>query len=75
MANKDRAIGIVMNGLSGEVTVNGLKFNGVMPSLQLPNGDIAAVLSYVRTSFGNSASDVISLKDVQRIRAATSAKR
>ena len=70
MADKDRAIGVVMRGLSGEVTVKGQKFNGVMPSLDLTNSDIAAVLSYVRTNFGNHATDVVTLRDVQRVRAA-----
>ena len=74
MANKDRAIGVVMHGLSGAVTVNGKTYNGVMPSLQLTNGDVAAVLSYVRTSFGNKASDIVSLSDVRRVRAAPPAK-
>ncbi|MBK6458585.1 MAG: nitrite reductase, copper-containing [Gemmatimonadetes bacterium] len=70
MADKDRAIGVVMRGLSGEISVNGQKFNGVMPSLALSNTDIAAVLSYVRTNFGNRATDLVSLRDVQRVRAA-----
>ncbi|MBK7907300.1 MAG: nitrite reductase, copper-containing [Gemmatimonadetes bacterium] len=72
MADKDRAIGVVLHGLSGEVTVNGQKFNGVMPSLGLSDTDIAAVLSYVRTNFGNRASDLVSLRDVSRVRAAGS---
>ncbi len=75
MANKDRAIGVVINGLTGPVTVNGTVFNGVMPGLQLTNTDIAAVLSYVRTTFGNTATDVVSLGDVQRVRAASAARR
>ena len=74
MANKDRAIGVVLHGLSGAVTVNGKAYNGVMPSQILPNGDVAAVLSYVRTSFGNKATDLVSLADVRRVRAAPPAK-
>ncbi len=70
MADTDRAIGVVMHGLSGAITVNGQSYNGVMPSLQLTDGDIAAVLSYVRTNFGNRASDVIALRDVRRVRSA-----
>ena len=69
MANKERAIGVVMNGLTGEVVVNGQKFNGVMPSLQLRDADIAAVLSYVRTTFGNQAADLVTLADVKKVRA------
>ena len=74
MANKERAIGVVMHGLTGEVTVLGKKYNGVMPMLQLTDGDIAAVLSYVRTNFGNKASDIVSLAEVRKVRAAAAAK-
>ncbi len=74
MANKERAIAAVLNGLSGEVVVNGQKYNGVMPSLALRAGDVAAVLSYVRTSFGNNATDLVTLGEVRKVRAATAAK-
>jgi nitrite reductase (NO-forming) len=52
--DKTRAIGIVKNGLSGEVVVNGQKFNSVMPALGLSDDDIANVLTYVYHSWGNS---------------------
>lgn len=71
MADRERAIRAVMHGLSGEITVNGVVYNGVMPSLQLSNTDIAAVLSYVRTNFGNNASDIITVGEVGRVRATT----
>jgi nitrite reductase (NO-forming) len=57
-ADKLRAIGIVKNGFSGEVTVNGTKFNSVMPSLGLSDDDIANVLTYVYSSWGNSKKEV-----------------
>jgi len=53
-ADKARAMGIVKNGLSGQVTVNGQKFNGVMPALGLTDEQIANVLTYVYSSWGNS---------------------
>ncbi len=53
-ADKTRAIHIVKGGLSGEVTVNGNKFNGVMPALGLSDNDVANVLTYVYSSWGNS---------------------
>jgi mono/diheme cytochrome c family protein len=56
--NKQRAIGVVLHGLQGEVVVNGLKFNNSMPLLPLDDGQIAAALTYVYNSFGNSAQDV-----------------
>jgi len=54
--NKDkaRAIGVVKNGLAGDVVVNGQKFNSVMPALGLSDEDIANVLTFVYHSWGNS---------------------
>ncbi len=70
MANKKRAVDIVMNGHSGEITVNGMKFNGVMPKLELDDASIAAALTYVRNSFGNAAGDSVSVDEVKAERAA-----
>lgn len=50
----DNAIKAVKNGLSGELTVNGEKYNGVMPAQRLSDEDIANVLTYVYNSWGNS---------------------
>jgi len=53
-------IHIVRNGLTGPVKVNGKTYNGQMPAWksQLSAGDIAAVITYVRSSWGNKASAV-----------------
>ena len=67
MADKKRAIDIVMNGKSGEVVVNGQKFNGVMPKLDLDDASIASVLTYVRNSFGNTG-DTVSIAEVKAMR-------
>lgn len=57
-ADKTRAIRAVKNGLSGPVTVNGEKYNSVMPALGLSDEAIANVLTYVYHSFGNSKKTV-----------------
>lgn len=46
----------VVNGKHGKVTVNGKVYNGVMAPLpkKYTNEDIACVLTYVFTTFGNS---------------------
>ncbi|HEX9153161.1 MAG TPA: copper-containing nitrite reductase [Flavobacterium sp.] len=49
-----RAIRTVIRGLSGEITVNGSKINSVMPSQNLNDDEIAAVLTYVYSSWGNN---------------------
>ncbi|MCB9426514.1 MAG: nitrite reductase, copper-containing [Flavobacteriales bacterium] len=53
-ANVNRSIGIVLNGLSGEITVNGKQYNSVMTKQMLSSEEIANVLTYVYNSWGNS---------------------
>lgn len=49
-----RAIDIVMNGLNGEIFVNGKKYNLDMPAQsQLTDQQITDVLNFVRNSWGN----------------------
>ena len=67
-ADKNRAIGIVIHGRHGEVVVNGLKFNNSMPSFPLSDQDIAAVLTFVYNSFGNSGVEVTP-EEVKSVRA------
>jgi len=55
-AQEGTPVKILLAGLSGSVTVKGQTYNGQMPSFkQLSDDDIAAVLSYLRSSWGNSA--------------------
>ncbi|HAQ19787.1 MAG TPA: cytochrome C [Prolixibacteraceae bacterium] len=52
-------IAVMMKGLSGKIEVNGEVYNSFMPSqAQLTDEEIANVLSYVRSSFGNNSSPV-----------------
>ncbi len=53
-ADHSRAIDIILNGLGGEITVNGKSYNGVMPAMQLSDQDIAHVLTFLINSWGNS---------------------
>lgn len=47
-------IGIILNGQTGEVVVNGKKYNAIMnPMNYLDDAEIADVLNYVRNSWGN----------------------
>lgn len=51
---------IVLHGITGELTVEGTKYNGAMPTFKdkLSDTEIAAVVSHIRTSFGNTADEV-----------------
>ncbi len=57
--DRERLIGVVLNGLTGPVKVNGTTFNSVMPPwTHLSNDDLANVLSYVLNSWGNPGGTV-----------------
>ncbi len=66
-ANKERAIGIVLHGRTGPITVNGKNFNNTMPPQNLSDSQIAAALTYVYHSFGNSGKTVTK-EEVNKIR-------
>jgi nitrite reductase (NO-forming) len=70
-ADKARAVSIVLNGLAGAVTVNGETYRSQMPPQKqaLSDEKIAAVLTYVRGSFGNHL-DAVTPKEVAAARAA-----
>jgi len=67
-ADPKRAIGVVLHGLTGPVTVNGKEFNSVMPPMtQLSDTEIADVLTYVMNSWGNDFG-VVTAADVAAVR-------
>jgi nitrite reductase (NO-forming) len=57
-ADHNRAIGILLNGRSGPITVNGKTFDSVMPAIALNDDQIANVLTYVLNNFGNNGGQV-----------------
>ncbi len=57
-ADHNRAIGILLNGRSGPITVNGKTFDSVMPAIALSSSQIANALTYVLNSFGNNGGQV-----------------
>jgi len=63
-----RAIGVVLNGLSGPVVVNGETYDGVMPGVLLSDADISNILTFVLNSFGNEDGEIFPA-DVARVRA------
>ena len=78
--SKERLIKLTLKGVSGEMTVDGKTYspeNGVPPMTPfeglLDDDEAAAVLTYIRNSFGNRASTV-SAAEVAAIREATREK-
>jgi mono/diheme cytochrome c family protein len=49
-----KIISVILEGQSGEIIVNGKKYNGIMPAqAYLTDVQIADVLTYIRRSWGN----------------------
>lgn len=69
--DKERLIKITLKGLAGPIEVNGTTYPGQVPMTGfeglLGDQELAAVLSYVRTSFGNDASPV-SQSEIKSVR-------
>lgn len=61
-ANPTAAIRVVLRGMQGPVTVKGATYNSVMVAYgtgaEMSDAEVAAVLTYVRSAWGNSASAV-----------------
>jgi mono/diheme cytochrome c family protein len=69
-----RPIAIVLHGLEGPITVKGATYaSAMMPygtNVPMSDAEVAAVLTYVRSSFGNSA-PAVTEEEVAKVRAAT----
>ncbi|HXC25819.1 MAG TPA: cytochrome c [Gemmatimonadaceae bacterium] len=73
--NPEVPIRIVLHGLQGPITVKGSSFNNAMTPFgdQLSDAEIAAVISYERSSWGNSA-PAITAAQVASVRTGTKAQ-
>ncbi|GAB3775487.1 GDSL-type esterase/lipase family protein [Spirosoma horti] len=76
--NEERLIKIALKGLMGPIDVVGKTYPGQVPMTPfgglLKDNEIAAVLTYVRNSFGNQAPAVLP-DQVKKVRAATERKK
>ncbi len=58
MGDPRRVVAIVTYGLQGKIAVAGESYDSAMPSVQLTDGELAEVLTYVRGAWGNDAGAV-----------------
>ena len=67
-------MGVVLNGLTGKVNVNGTEYNSVMPPMnQLNDDEVANILTYVLNSWGNPGQQV-QAAEVKQVRNAKVSK-
>ncbi len=68
LKNQQRAIGIILNGQEGEITVNGKKYDVPMEALkQLTDREVADVLNYISNSWENK-NPMIKMTQVKALR-------
>lgn len=74
--DKGRLIRIVLNGITGEIQVGNETYSGAMPPWNsfLDDEEVASLLTYLRTSWSNEASEVTP-EEVASVRAATEDRR
>ena len=70
-----KVVRILLHGVTGPIEVAGETFNSMMPpwGATLKDADIAAVLTYVRSTWGNKGTPITAAK-VASIRAATTSR-
>ena len=64
LTDKNRAINQIINGSSGEMTVNGKVYNTIMPPQELNDEEIKDVMNYILNAWGNTGGEV-TLDDVK----------
>jgi mono/diheme cytochrome c family protein len=74
--DKGRLIRLLLHGVSGRMEVKGQTYSGVMPPWggALDDAGVAAVLTYIRTNFGNDTT-AVTAEEVAKVRAATKGRK
>ena len=68
LKNLDKSIYSIKYGLTGEIIVNGIKYNGVMASQGLEDEEIADVMNYITNSWENNLNIQITTKRVNELK-------
>mgnify|MGYP001337072668 FL=1 len=68
LENIDKSIYSIKYGLKGEITVNGIKYDGVMISQGLEDVEIADVMNYITNSWDNNLNIQITKKRVSELK-------
>ncbi|MBA3986237.1 MAG: cytochrome c [Flavobacteriales bacterium] len=65
---RTESIHAVKFGQSGEIVVNGIKYNNVMPPMGLSDEEVADVMNYVMNSWGNTQNEMVTIKEVEAVK-------
>lgn len=64
----EKSIHSIKFGMTGKVVVNGVTYNSAMPPSGFADDEIADVMNYIRNSFGNKNTEMITQKIVAAIK-------
>lgn len=64
---RQQSIHAVKFGQNGEIVVNKIKFNNNMPPMGLSNKEVADVMNYIMTSWGNKQNKKVTEKEVEEV--------
>ncbi len=67
MNKRELSIKAIKFGQKGEIVVNGVKYNNVMAPLGLTDQEIADVMNYITTSWGNINKKMVTKAEVSAI--------
>ncbi|MEL6812422.1 MAG: cytochrome c, partial [Bacteroidota bacterium] len=65
---RKESIHAVKYGQSGEIEVNGVRYNGVMAPMGLEDDEIADVMNYIMNSWGNVQTEMVTKEEVAAIK-------
>ncbi|WP_027124618.1 c-type cytochrome [Gelidibacter mesophilus] len=67
LKKRQESIKAVKHGMSGEITVNGIKYNSAMAALGLSDNEVADVMNYILNSWGNQDDKMVTVTEVSKV--------
>ncbi len=65
--NQTESIKAVKQGMSEEIVVNGITYNGAMAPLGLSDEEVADVINYINNSWGNTIDNFVTPEKVSKL--------
>ncbi|GGF82989.1 c-type cytochrome [Wenyingzhuangia marina] len=66
--NREKSIRAIKYGLSGLITVNGIKYNSNMSPMGLSDDEVADVMNYITNNWGNKNEKIVTEAEVAKIK-------
>lgn len=67
MKDPARTVNLILNGMSGEIVVNGVTYSGVMSAYPFDDQQLADLMNYIQNSWGNKA-EMLRAQDIAKMK-------